>query len=163
MVFAKHSCSLRLFLLRKKWVLYLLVRLSLTILIIWARFLILDKFSIDMRFPFKASINPPGVSLIVYSLIVFAHIIFLCISFPLETIPILRTLIVGGKIIGRHTLYFFVSHFFLSTVIPFFFKGIGIFNAWIIRIIYLTFMTVGPICLENIFAKVRQAIFVAYQ
>ncbi len=164
MVFAKYSYSFQVFLQRKKWVLYMLFTFSVVMLILWARFLMMDQFSIDARFPFMTNINPPGISLMVYSVIVFFHIFLLCISVPLEAIPVIRLVAVGGRIIGRHTLYIFLYHmFFMSTVIPFFLKDIGKLSAWVIRIVYLTFMTVGPICLEKIFAKVRQAISVAYQ
>ncbi|MCM1263985.1 MAG: acyltransferase [Butyrivibrio sp.] len=112
------------------------------------RFIYVDCFNLDTKFPFGPGTNPPGISLMIYSLAIM-FLIFYIVKF-MEQFPFK---FVNGVIsifdyIGRHTLYIFLYHmYFLDYYLT---KADFGSNKVISAVIYFTVMIGGSILFEHI-------------
>lgn len=129
-------------------------------------FLNTKGFVLDSYFMFGDGLNPPGVSLMIYS------VLFAVSSYLLEKYIAERHRKVCGKgyhffaHIGEHTLYIFLYHMlFLEKLLPSLSRhtGIVISIVWIKIVVYIGCMIVGPIVLDFLLHKVKVTLGNTYE
>ena len=150
MIFAKHNIFADMT-IKKSIIMSAVV---LVLLVVWGRFYYIDRLMLDSKLPFGMGKNPPSITLVIWSLI----ILFFCCGFfsLLEQIKIISVISSVCSIIGRHTLYIFLFHFFLLNNICI---KLPIESIWLKRIVYFGIMIGGSIILEYTAKILKKLIF----
>lgn len=144
------------------------VILSLVLLcssFVWWRFISEDRFRIDLMIPFGWGLNPPSISLIVYSVLVTASLYFLNTVLNGCTNNVLIRIADAAAFLGKHTLYIYLYHvIFIAEVFPKIssITGIILDNVWIKRVVYFSVMILGSMSIEYVFEKIHKEMLRAY-
>lgn len=138
--------------LQKKQSLYLLI-ISASMTLIWMTLIALKRFKFDRFFPFYQGINPPGLTLCVYStliLLTFYSLGNLLTFYPQSFLNKIFKIFASA---GRHTLYMYLYHWLILVYIyPKITNKYGyFFNSFkITNIIFMTIAVFIPIGIEHI-------------
>lgn len=140
MLIAKH----KLFRKRNIKNLFWLSIFSTILWLIISNNILLSIEKIDSKFfPIELTLNPPNITLVLYSIITLVMIY--SIVNILEDIKIFNKIINFMAFIGKHTLYIFLYHILVYHNILI---NIHIDNMWLKRVVYLSLMIGVPIIIE---------------
>jgi hypothetical protein len=162
MLFAKHLNRIRLQRITLVVILFLFLVIAT---FAWASFIAENQFQLDSHISkfFGFGLNPPSISLLIYSILLFLTIYFfgelICL------LPTNRRVIESCTMLGKHTLYIFLYHrLFLDYILPVigYWIGFVFINPWIIRVFYFIGMIGGPLLIEFVFENIHKYVVKAY-
>lgn len=112
-------------------------------------------FYFDMKLgePFGNGLNPPGITLMLYSILVFIFIYYLINNMQNANVFFTKKVIAILCIIGQNSYYIFLYH---RLVLDYFLSGIQINNIWLCRVIYSILMIGVPIIIKFIFESIKK-------
>ncbi len=127
--------------------------LCFSFLLIWVRFLLSDRFAIEQVLMI-GYINPPGICLITYSILVVLTIYFL--DMMMKDGMIAGRIIAPISKVGRHTLYIFLYHYLVFTIVRYqvLERFEIILSPWLKRAIVYSTIIVGCILIEIMMKKI---------
>ena len=148
---------------KKQSIALLVVSFIFTAICAWI--LAVDGFSYDKYLPLGSSLNPPGVSLIVYAIFVFLFCYSLGTVMNFYENSVLAKVYNKISLLGRHTLYIFLYHrLFLDEIFPFFKEnGISIHPRFLKRALYFPLIIAGCIAIEHVLAFLERKITLCYK
>lgn len=118
-----------------------------------------NEFKLDywLGNPFGEGINPPGITLFVYSFSVIFFLYFLFVLMETSRYGAVKKIYKWTASIGQFSLYIFLYH---RLVLDYFLTHINITNIWMKRVTYIFCMLYFPILLKVIISKVYNKIYV---
>ena len=149
----KYQIKIRL----KKYEAILVFILSLTITILWWKFIAIDRLQIDSYVPYGRGFNPPSISFGTYGILWALTIcilgkVLVCFNISSKIIDLISYL-------GKHTLYIFLYHrLFLDFVLP----HLALNNLWVKRCVYFGVMLIGSIVIEFILKEAYRGVLKMY-
>ena len=152
MCFGKYYEKIRL----KRWQSIIVFVIGLSGSILSWRFIVQDQFQLDKRLPFGNGINPPGISLIIYTLFITATIYSLGMLIRDFENGVITIAFKNIEKLGKHTLYIFLYHGFWIEVLALFFEtpiGRSLDHIWVRRVVYFPCMILGSLFMEFIIKK----------
>ncbi|WP_029233393.1 acyltransferase family protein [Butyrivibrio sp. VCB2006] len=125
-----------------------------TISMIAIMYIIITKgFFMDKPALLGTDINPPGVTLLLFAVTIM---LTLCLWNVGAGTGIL---FLPLEFIGKHTLYIFLYHILLMTILN---RYVDISSSWIKALLYYATMIVVPICIEMLLAQCKKIIVKGY-
>lgn len=129
-------------------------------------FIVNNQFMLDKKIPLGSGINPPSISLLVYTLLLAVSVwaLGMLLSGFANSIP--TKIFNAVAKLGKHTLYMFLYHAFVLELLSKFFKstvGIGLDNIWLKRVIYFPCMILGSLLIERVLKKGYQLLKKCYK
>lgn len=135
----------------KRWIRLVIAIVAVFISILWLNEY---EFKLDLwlKEPFGTGLNPPGITLMVYSGCIIAFLYYAFSYIEICKIRVVKAIYMSLSYIGRYSLYIFLYH---KLVLDYFLIDFDITNIWAKRLIYISAMLVIPIIIKMSFDKIR--------
>jgi len=140
----------------KRWQSIIVFVIGLSVSVLCWKFIVNDQFQLDKRLPFGNGINPPGISLIIYTLLITATIYSLGMLIRDFENSVFGIVFKQIAKLGKHTLYIFLYHGFWIEVLALFFEtpiGRSMDHIWVKRVVYFPCMILGSLFIEFMMKK----------
>lgn len=119
---------------------------------IWFIFMAKYRFWADEIKLFGDGLNPPGITLSVYSFLLFVSVYCIFSYIEVSGFAFVKKILFLAAFVGKHTLYIFMYHFlFLNYLLPY----LSIGNRYIMRAIGFITMLLGPILIEKVIIYIK--------
>lgn len=120
--------------------------------------LILKGTWLDCHQVFGMGLNPPGITLILYSMAVIAVLMLLFSRMEHSTVKGLFFLTESVAKIGSYSLYIFLYHLLFMEMMEAAARRIGFGIQWIKCVVYMPIMVLGPVALTKLYRYGKQKI-----
>ncbi len=139
---------------------------SAILLVIWMCFISLNQYNFDKLFPFGNGLNPPGVTLCIYSFLILLTISSLGNLLSFYPNSFLNKGFRAFSSVGKHTLYMYLYHWLiLRNIFPKLSEKYGYFfiNKNLTRFLIIMTSIIVPIVIEYIMKNILKFLKNCYE